>query len=421
MLIVAVAVSFFAHLAIIWTLAALLLIGIVFIDGLLLRFLALPKVERDLPSRFASGIAQKVKLTIRNRTNRVMDLEIFDGIPQNSSAEGLPWKGKVEGQRWLQTDYDLTIPSRGNAEFDGVHVMVRSPFGLLQRKIKLPLTGETKVYPNYEPVVSYALLAMQYREDQMGIVRKNRVGASREFHQLRDYQKGDGLAQIDWKSTARHRKLISRDYQEQRNQVILLAIDSGRRLRTVDNGVEQFDHALNAMLFVAYLALKQGDQVGIMSFGQQSRFLAPVRGVGGMAVILNHLYNYETALHPTDFADAAEQILLRQRRRALVVMLTNLRGEDGEDLVAPLRRLRQKHLVLLTSLREKAIDDLEDEEIYTFDTALRYASSKIYLSERDLTMRNLNQHGIQTLDVRADELAVSLANRYYDIKSSGML
>jgi len=421
LLVLAIFASFYAGFTMPWLLSCGVVGLLVIVDLVGSRVSAIPEIERHLPGRFAAGVEQQVELTIHNKSKKRISLQLFDGIPAIAETNDLPWVGNVEAGRWSKISYGLSLGDRGTTEFDEIHLLIKSPLGLFERRVKQKLREEVRVYPNYEPVIQYALLAMQHRQDQMGVVKKHRIGMSREFHQLRDYHQGDGLAQIDWKSTARHRRLISRDYQEQRNQTILLAVDSGRRLRAMDGDTTQFDHALNAMLFVAYLALRQGDQVGIMSFGQNPRYLAPVKGANGMSVILNHLYDYETSLNPTDFLEAAEEILIHQRRRALVVMLTNLRGEDGASLIEPVRRLRQKHLVLLASLREKSIDSLKDEEIHTLDDALRYGASRLYLNERDLTLRNLNSHGILTLDVPARELAVSLANQYYDIKAMGAL
>jgi uncharacterized protein (DUF58 family) len=255
----------------------------------------------------------------------------------------------------------------------------------------------------------------------MGIVRRSRAGSSRDFHQLRDYRQGDGLSQIDWKSTSRRLQLISRDYQEQRNQQVVFLLDCGRRMRSLDGDLPQFDHCLNALLMVSYLALRQGDHVAIQSFGGTDRWLPPVKGLHSMATILDHLYDAETTPSPSDFAQAAESLMMRFRRRALVVVMTNLRGEDSEEMVPALRSLQTKHLVLLASLCEGSVRDAVNEPVADFTSALRHAAARQYMTERGHVLKQLQSQGVSTLDCIPSELAIALANRYLDVKTAGTL
>lgn len=255
----------------------------------------------------------------------------------------------------------------------------------------------------------------------MGIVRQARAGTSRDFHQLRDYRDGDPLAQIDWKATSRRQVLVSRDYQEQRNQSVVFLLDTGRRMRALDGGMPQFDHVLNAVLLVAHVALRQGDQVAVKSFGGSDRWLPPVKGAHAMPVLLNHLYDYQTTAAPSDFSGAVEHLMARQRRRSLVILLTNLRGEDGKELVPALQVLKSKHLVLLASMREASVEDSVNEPVDGFSSALRFLAGNVYLEERREILATLAAHGVLTLDSTARSFAIALANRYLDIKAAGRL
>jgi uncharacterized protein (DUF58 family) len=246
----------------------------------------------------------------------------------------------------------------------------------------------------------------------MGIVKKNRVGMSREFHQLRDYQLGDMLSQIDWKATSKRLSLITRDYQEQRDQTVILAVDCSRRMRAIDGDVPQFDHCLNAMLLLAYTALRQGDHVGILGVGGSDRWLSPVKGVQSMTTILNHLYDYQTTTSPSDFTEAAQRLLTRQRRRALVVLLTNVRGEDAHELVEPLRLIRQKHVTILANLQESAVAERMKTPVNSLDDAVEVGATAVYLEDRARMLGELRSYGVFTIDSQAKELPIALANAY---------
>ena len=404
-----------------WKWLGVVLVLVLAGDGLAIRHLTEIGIRRRLPGRFAAGEPGEVGLFLRNPGKQTARIEMFDGIPQGSVTDVLPWKGEVPPNKEIRVFYPITLSNRGEAVFGAVQVRRISPLGLWTRKSS-HLTAETvKVYPNYEPVIRFALLAMQHRESPMGIVRRPRAGSSRDFHQLRDYRDGDPFSQIDWKASSRRQMLISRDFQEQRDQSVVFLLDTGRRMRALDQGVPQFDHVLNAVLLVAHVALRQGDQVSVKSFGGSDRWLPPMKGSHAMPVLLNHLYDYQTTAAPSDFAGAVEQLMARQRRRSLVILLTNLRGEDGKELVPALQVLGTKHLVLLASMREGVVQEAFSEPVSSFSSALRYLAAGRYVKERREILAGLAATGVLTLDSTAKEFPVALANSYFDIKAAGRL
>ena len=410
--VLAVLAAWSGSLGVIWLMSSACLGALLFVDGILVFMVQKPTVTRRLPGRFAVSVEGEVTLRVANTSSRVLHLAVYDGIPENADCELLPWRGSIKGKNYLDVTYPIILHERGEQYFDQTHVLLTSPLGLWCRNTKAGEEDSVKVYPNYQPVLRFALMAMAHRQEQTGIVRKNRAGLSRDFHQLRDYQFGDSLSQIDWKASSKRQSLISRDFQEQLDQSVILMLDCGRRMRTLDGEISQFDHCLNSMLLVSYVALRQGDHVGILSFGGTERWLPPVKGGHAMKTVLNHLYDYETSPYPSDFSEAAERLLRHQQRRAMVVVLTNLRGEDGDELVEPLRKLRQKHVVVLASLRETGIDKMLDNEVASFDDALGYLAAQDYSSERERVLANLQSHGIVTLDETAQNFPVALANRY---------
>jgi uncharacterized protein (DUF58 family) len=202
---------------------------------------------------------------------------------------------------------------------------------------------------------------------------------------------------------------------------VVFLLDTGRRMRALDSGVPQFDQILNAVLLVAHVALRQGDQVAVKSFGGSDRWLPPMKGSHAMPVLLNHLYDYQTTPAPSDFAGAVEQLMMRQWRRSLVILLTNLRGEDGKELLPAMRALSARHLVLLASMREGTVQEAFAEPVGSFSSALRYLAAGRYVQERREILAGLGAEGILTLDVTAKEFPVALANSYLDIKAGGRL
>jgi uncharacterized protein (DUF58 family) len=396
--------------------------GVVLIcDGIWMLLQKRVQMQRQLSPRMALGVEQEMEVTLRNPDVQRVRVRVADGLPASIQSTDWPWIGRVPARGFTTVAVRVRPLERGPATISHAYVEHSSPLGLWVRRYRAGVEEETRVYPNYEPVVRFALLAMQHREAQMGFQQRNRPGQSREFRQLRDYQDGDTLNRIDWKATSRRLLVTAREYEEQRNQTVILMADCGRRLRALDGELTQFDHCLNAMLLLSFIALRQGDRVGIMGFGGTDRWLPPQTGASAMPVILNHLYDYHTGTGPGDFSEAAELLLRRQQRRSLVVFCTNLRSEDHTHLLRPLQLIRRKHLVVVASLREREVVSRLNTPVHSLDTARSYGAAMQYTEDRHLLMHNLRRAGILTIDAPAEVLPVALGNLYLDIKKESVL
>jgi uncharacterized protein (DUF58 family) len=405
----------------VWAVAGVLLLIAALADGFTLPKRRRLAVTRVVPGRFALGVRAQVTLTLRHSLSRSLRVTVHDGLPPEALADGLPWEGDLPPQEHVDLMYDAHFTKRGLHTFDQAHILAHSWLGLWRRLYRVGESSETRCYPNYEPVVRFALLATANREEQMGIVKRRRSGATLDFHQLREYQDGDVLSRVDWKATARRQTLVSRDYEEQRNQSIILVPDCGRRMRAMDGELSQFDHCLNAMLLIAYIALRQGDEVGVTGFGGAQRWLKPVKGPPAMPTLLNHLYDYETTTEPSDFIEAAERVMALQKRRALIIVLTNLRTEDTAHLTKAVALLQKRHLVLVATLREGEMDARSGRPISNLDDALGYGALCHYEQQRAHLLDSLRANRIVTVDETAQNLPIALANRYLDLKAAGRI
>jgi len=279
----------------------------------------------------------------------------------------------------------------------------------------------TRIYPNFAALTKFALLATDNRLSQIGVLQRRRRGEGLDFHQLREYREGDAQRQIDWKATVRMGKLVSREYQDERDQQIVLLIDCGRRMGAQDGELAHFDYVLNAALLLAYVSLRQGDAVGFLTMSGAARWLAPRKSGATVNLILNRVYDLHPTLQTTDYYSAALELIKRVRKRALVVILSNLRDEDDDTLAPALRLLQSRHLVLFASLREQILSRALAARVDTFDRALTHAATAEYLQKRELAFRRLERGGAVCVDVEPDQLPIALVNRYIDIKRSGRL
>ncbi|HYN12866.1 MAG TPA: DUF58 domain-containing protein, partial [Burkholderiales bacterium] len=274
---------------------------------------------------------------------------------------------------------------------------------------------------NFRALARYTLLATDNRLSQIGVLQVRRRGEGMEFHQLREYRQGDSQRAIDWKATARTQRLIAREYEEEKDQRVLLVIDCGRRMASKDGELSHFDHTLNAALLLAHVALRQGDAVGMLTIGGISRYSEPRKSAGAVHAILNRAYDLEPTLAVPDYQQAAREVMRHLRRRALVILLTNLRDEDDATLLSGLALLRTRHLVVLASLREAILTRALSARVDSFDRAVTHAAAAEYLGERERVFRRIGATGVITLDVEPERLPISLVNRYLELKREGRL
>lgn len=397
------------------------LLAVMLLDAVwVLRAPSLSAVRR-VASSLPVGVWSHAQVRIANSGKRPWRMRVYDHYPQQSAAEGLPQAVRVAAGGFAEIDYRLRPLQRGDENFGLVQVRLDSPLRLWQRSRLLGAAQTVKVYPNFAEVAKYTLFATDNRLSQIGIKKHRRRGEGLSFHQLRDYRAGDALRQIDWKATARLQRLISREYQDERDQQVVFLIDCGRRMLAKDDALSHFDHALNAVLLLSYVALRQGDAVGFFAFAGPQRFLPPRKGALTINTVLNNVYDLQPTTHASDYALAASELIKRLKKRSLVVLVTNLRDEDAEELRPAIALLRKRHLVVLASLQEAVLNQVAQQPVQGFDQALRMAATDIYLEQRRQAHQVLKNFGVMMLDVEPARLPVALVNRYLDIKLSGRL
>lgn len=413
--------SFWSLAASAWLPVLTITLLLMLIDAILVYRSHGLRVKRDIAASLPLGVDRWVKLRLYNDSPRPYHLHLFDHYPLTVKATGLPIRLGLAAKTHADLRYKIHALERGKIYFSQTQVRLLSPLGFWQRNCRLEAPSEVHIYPNFAAVSHYALMATDNRLSQMGIIKKRRRGEGQDFHQLREYQQGDSLRQIDWKASSRMRKVISREYQDERDQEIIFLLDCGHRMQAKDNELSHFDHTLNAILLVSYVALKQGDAVGLATFSGVSRWTPPRKGQHIMQQVLNTVYDLQPTEESPDYSQIATELMVRHKKRALVILITNLRDEDADDLLPALKLLRKRHLVLLASMREEALDNVIDKPVTNYNEAILNAATHHYLQYRKKTFETMQRAKVISLDVPPKALSVNLINHYLDIKSSGLL
>ncbi|SDV13694.1 Uncharacterized conserved protein, DUF58 family, contains vWF domain [Pseudomonas vancouverensis] len=405
--------------AISWGLLLALLI-LALLDAVRLKRLPTPRVKRQMPGSLALGRWSEVQLSVEHDFSQPLAAQLFDHVPPGLSIEHLPLSVELQPGQLSHVSYRLRPLKRGHFTFVHCEVSLPSPFGLWSDRRLLAVPDSTRVYPDFARVYGGQLQAVDNWLSQIGVRQKQRRGLGLEFHQLREFREGDSLRQIDWKATARQSTPIAREYQDERDQQIVFMLDCGRHMRSQDDELAHFDHALNACLLLSYVALRQGDAVGLSTLAsERALYLAPVKGAAHLNALLNSVYNLDSTSRPPDYETAVTHLLARQKRRSLVILVTNLRDEDDEALLAAVKRLNNSHRVLIASLREEILYSLRHKPVQTLSDALVYCSAVDYLNARGAVHERLSTNGVQVLDARPGELGSQLVSHYLSLKRSG--
>ena len=278
-----------------------------------------------------------------------------------------------------------------------------------------------RIYPNFRALAKYTLLATDNRLSQIGVLQVRRRGEGLEFHQLREYREGDAQRAIDWKATARTQRLISREYEDEKDQRVLLVIDCGRRMAAKDDDALALRPCAERRPAAVLRRAAPGRRGRADDHGRHQP-LQRAAQVGGRGARhpqprLRHRADPRRPRLPPRGARRDEAL----RRRSLVILLTNLRDEDDETLLPALKLLRTRHLVVLASLREAIISRALSARVDSFDRAVTHAAAADYLAQRERAFRRIGAAGAVCLDVEPERLAISLVNRYLELKREGRL
>jgi uncharacterized protein (DUF58 family) len=446
-LFLAAAAFFSEFFSLLWFLLGITLLPFILADALFLLLLTdRLRVSREIAASLALGESAPVSLRIERSGRGALPaaIRLFDLYPPSMNCSAFPVllekKGLKSGGALVFT-YTLLPAERGNWTFPGAELLLSSPLRFWRLKVSCRCVSRGRTYPDFKKIKETAGRDLRGILERTGLKDIRKRGQGLEFESLRDYQEGDTVRAIDWLATSRRRKIIIREYREEQDQQVLFLLDSGYRLhrREGDFGREGeplreaagepvpppgglwFDHALNAVLLLSYVALKHGDSVAAGSFGNGERWLPPRKGMGALTTLMNNLYDLKSAPVPSSPSSALESALARLRRRTFIILISNFREEDGESLLRVLRGTGKRHLLLLVSLRELEAEALAQRRPANPGEAPEIGAAFSYLASRRRLYRSWEHLGLLTLETTAPELSSALINRYLKVKRSGRL
>jgi uncharacterized protein (DUF58 family) len=380
-------------------------------------------VAREVSEVLSVGALNRVVLQLANRSELPVTVELTDEPPQPSETSGIPVEIELPPWKERAVTYHLVPQQRGHNRFAAVHLRYASRLGLWTRIERRPLSNAVRIYPDIRAVRRFDLLARKNRLEEMGLKSWRLRGRGGEFERLREYRREDELRDIEWKATAKHQRLISREFNVERNQNICFLLDCGRSMANQSEGISHLDRGLNAAIILSYIALGQGDNVALLAFSSRiERAVGPVRGKPAIQALIRQTFDLFPRLDASDYGMACEDLLRRQRKRALVVLITHTL--DEQHLISIGRyvpALVRPHLLLCVFLQDVALSELAGRNPRSDMEAFHVAAAAEMLEAQARRIAELQHAGVLVLETLPGELSSALINQYLDLKARHLL
>lgn len=382
------------------------------------------RIRREFEKRFAIGDRSKVSLQIENTTGSVFHLRLKDEYPSEMRLdEPREADFSIAPRSTAEFFYHLTPSRRGNYLFGNVAVRYLSRLGLVWCQAELAGPESVKVYPNMRRAREMELKALGARSFLAVQRRAVRRGEGREFESMRDYVRGDELRHISWTATARRSKLTTRQYQIERDQTVIIALDGGRLMTGRIDDETKFDTAIHASLALMSACAKAGDNCGLAVFARRvKKYLPPKRGLQHIDSVLETLHDLEPEMVEPSYARAFQFVASNLKKRAFVVILTDLVDkESSKELINSLRLLRPRHLPLVVTIGDRDLSSMVSSAPGTIRDVFQQSAAEEIMLQREAALRMVESLGGLALDVTTQTLGPRLLETYLRVKERGLL
>jgi uncharacterized protein (DUF58 family) len=376
-------------------------------------------VERRLPEHLSLGATNQVGWDIRNLASSAVRFELTEDVPEVIEREVPSVAATLLPHASAEVRYGVRPTRRGLFEFGDIFLRWRAQLGLVIRQKRIRTRSPVKVYPNVASLARYELAAQRHRMIEMGLAPVRLRGRGSMFESLREYVPGDDLADVAWKATARHGRLMTRNYETERSQNVLVVLDCGRLMVPQVDQLSRLDYAINASLLLSYVAMKQGDYIGLVAFSDRvEAYVPPVKGRAALSRMNEALYRLEARLGDPNYEQVCKFLALRHRKRSLIVILTDVIDKNASStLLAYAAHFARHHLPLCVTLRNLQVERLAAAEPQAVADCFTKTVALKMLARRAEALARMRQSGVDVLDVDPRQLTPQLLHRYLLLKA----
>lgn len=381
------------------------------------------KVRRQFDPVLSVRVPNTIEIFLENDGPEHIVGTVREEIPPFFKVSNQEFELNLPPGKEASYQYKVAPRFRGSDFFRSTFIRVKCPLGLVERDYKLPTEQPVRVYPNILALREFDLLKQKGKLRDIG-VRVSRIrGLGTEFESLREYADGDDYRKIDWKATARRNKLIVRQFEQERNQPVIVTIDIGRRMLSEVDGVPKLDLALDNLLMLLHAATVSHDLVGLLVYSDRVvRFIPPKKGRSQMGIIIEAIHNLVAEPIESDHHAAFAYLASRWKRRALIVSFTDTETEkETQKLASALSPLTRSHLLVLARVSDPHLRELTEAELEDSQALFAKAAALTVKSERKRSTSILSVNHIHGLEAEPQDLAAALVSFYFHVKERSLL
>jgi uncharacterized protein (DUF58 family) len=367
--------------------------------------------------------ANKITVELENDGVEPIVATLRDEPPPRFLASQKEFPVRVEPERPVEVTYTVTPFERGSDAFRGTYLRIECPLGLATKQVRLATEEPVRVYPNVLALKEFDLLKQQGRLREIGIRQTRSRGLGTEFESLRDYAEGDDYRKIDHKASARRGKLVVRQYEQERNQSIILVIDIGRHMLSEVDGVRKLDHVLDALLMLTNAAALAGDMVGLLVYADTvRRYIPPRKGRAQVGAIIEAIHDLIAEPVESDPIAAFAYLASHWKRRSLLVTFTDYEDPDrARDLLTAFGPMARRHLTLIARVQDPRVGEVLATRVETVRDMYAKAAATMLMEDRQKATSLVNESGVHSLDSEPQDLAARLVTYYFMVKERSLL
>jgi uncharacterized protein (DUF58 family) len=416
--------SFFVHMLLQPVLAFTAVLIVFSLIDYALLFFAKGSVAatRSCPQRFSIGDENKVSVLLYNSYPFNVTCTIIDELPLQFQERNFSRTTNIRYRSNIELDYTLRPLSRGEYNFGNVLCFASTPLGLLTRRFKTGEPTVIKVYPAYQHLKRYQLLAVS-DVNMVGVKKIRRLGHSLEFEKIKDYVQGDDVRTINWKATARSNNLMVNTYTDARQQQIYCLIDKGRNMKMPFDGLTLLDHSINACLALLNVVLLKQDRAGLITFSNKVGDIVPAdRRNNQLHRILETLYKQQTQFKESGYEAVWSTVHRNITQRSLILLFTNFETYSSLERQLPfLKQIAQRHLTCVIFFQNTLLKDIHESTPDTIEGIYIKTIADHFDFEKRQIVKELRRHGILSVLSTPQSLTVDVVNKYLELKARQMV
>ena len=375
--------------------------------------------ERLLSTRFSNGDDNPVTINVESTYPFPVRIEVIDELPFQFQQRSDTSHFSLLTSH-LSFDSSLRPTRRGVYSFGHVLVYASTRLGLVERRYRCAAPCDVSVYPSFQRLHQYELMAISQNLQEPGIKRIRRIGHNTEFEHIRDYLRGDDYRTVNWRATARLSRPMVNVYQDERSQQVFAVIDKGRVMQQAFLGMTLLDYAINASLALSYVAMRKEDRAGLLTFADHlDTFVAADRRPGHINKLMETLYAEQTDFGETDFSALSVAIGRHISKRSLLILYTNFMGLVSLQRQLPfLQQIAHRHRLLVVFFDDVELQQFIDSPARTAEERCQHEVAEKFAAEKQLISATLRQYGILSLLTTPQKLTINVINRYLAVRSS---